>query len=97
MLRVSVIEHHQRYAMTALALGDQRLWVRRYRRRTGHPAAHSYQRRRRLTGAAQPPVNSSIRNVLPAKVSECLDVDGQVKLAAVGEHVLWARITPGAR
>jgi molybdate transport system ATP-binding protein len=35
---------------------------------------------------------------LPAKVSECLDVGGQVEVKlAVGEHVLWARITPWAR
>ncbi len=42
--------------------------------------------------------NSSIRNVLPAKVLECLDIGPQVevKLAMAG-HILWARITPWAR
>ncbi|CAI1703552.1 MAG: molybdenum ABC transporter ATP-binding protein ModC [Serratia proteamaculans] len=97
VLRVSVIEHHTRYAMTALALGDQRLWV------SGVDAPLGAQLRIRINAAdvsliLQPPVNSSIRNVLPAKVSECLEVDGQVEVKlAVGESILWARITPWAR
>lgn len=97
VLRVSVIEHHQRYAMTALALGDQRLWV------SGIEADLGTQLRVRINATdvslvLQPPVNSSIRNVLPAKVSECLEVDGQLEVKlAVGEHVLWARITRWAR
>lgn len=97
VLRVSVIEHHQRYAMTALALGNQRLWV------SGIEAELGTQLRIRINAAdvslvLHPPMNSSIRNVLPAKVSECLEVDGQVEVKlAVGEHKLWARISAWAR
>lgn len=97
VLRVSVLEHHQRYAMTALALGDRCLWVNRI------DAPVGTQLRIRINAAdvslaLQPPVNSSIRNILPAKVVECLEVDGQVEVKlAVGENVLWARITPWAR
>ncbi|CND97903.1 molybdenum ABC transporter ATP-binding protein ModC [Yersinia nurmii] len=97
ILRVAVIGHHERYAMTALALGDQRLWV-------GHVDAELDSMLRIKINAAdvslvlQPPHNSSIRNIIPAKVAECLDVDGQVDVKlAVGDQWLWARITPWAR
>jgi len=97
VLRVSVLEHHQHYAMSALALGDQRLWV------SGINSPVGTQLRIRINAAdvslvLQPPLNSSIRNILPAKVVECLDVDEQVEVKlVVGENVLWARITPWAR
>ncbi|MCK8564316.1 molybdenum ABC transporter ATP-binding protein ModC [Yersinia ruckeri] len=97
ILRVTVIGHHDRYAMTALALGDQRLWV-------GAVDAEPETALRIKINAAdvslvlQPAHNSSIRNILPAKISECLDVDGQVDVKlAVGDQWLWARITPWAR
>ncbi|MNI82371.1 molybdate transporter ATP-binding protein [compost metagenome] len=36
--------------------------------------------------------------MLPAKVLETLDVDGQVEVKlSVGENILWARISPWAR
>ncbi|MFI8415448.1 molybdenum ABC transporter ATP-binding protein ModC [Serratia sp. NPDC078593] len=97
VLRVSVIEHHERYAMSALRLGDQRLWVSRVSAPVGSLL------RIRINAAdvslvLQPPKNSSIRNILPAHVVECLDVDEQVDVKlAVGDHILWARITPWAR
>ncbi|MFW5401046.1 molybdenum ABC transporter ATP-binding protein ModC [Yersinia sp. 1252 StPb PI] len=97
ILRVSVIGHHDRYAMTALALGDQRLWV-------GKLDAHEGSSMRIRINAAdvslvlQPPQSSSIRNILPVKIAECLEVDGQVDVKlAVGDQWLWARITPWAR
>lgn len=97
ILRVKVIGHHDRYAMTALALGDQRLWV-------GKLAAQEGDLMRIRINAAdvslvlQPPQNSSIRNILPVKITECLEVDGQVDVKlAIGEQWLWARITPWAR
>ncbi|WON76027.1 molybdenum ABC transporter ATP-binding protein ModC [Serratia sp. UGAL515B_01] len=93
VVSVSVIAQHPHYAMTALALGDQRLWV------GGIDAPLGTKLRIRINAAdvslvLQPPVNTSIRNVLPAKVLECLDVDGQVdvKLAVTGS-ILWARIS----
>ncbi|NIH12433.1 MAG: molybdenum ABC transporter ATP-binding protein ModC [Serratia symbiotica] len=97
VLLVSVVEHHPRYAMSALALGEQRLWI------SGIDAALGSQLRIRINAAEvslvlQPPINSSIRNVLLAKVSECMEVNGQVEVKlALWEHVLWACITPWAR
>lgn len=97
VLNVSVIEHHPRYAMTALALGDRRLWV------SGMNLPVGKAMRIRINAAdvslvLQPPSNSSIRNILPAKVVECLDVDGQIEVKlSIGENILWARITPWAR
>ncbi|MFA3760269.1 molybdenum ABC transporter ATP-binding protein ModC [Yersinia sp. 2544 StPb PI] len=97
ILRVSVIGHHDRYAMTALALGDQRLWVGKLDAQEGSSM------RIRINAAdvslvLQPPQSSSIRNILPVKIAECLEVDGQVDVKlAVGDQWLWARITPWAR
>lgn len=97
VLRVTVIEHHPSYAMTALALGDQHLWVRRIDSPIGTEL------RIRINAAdislvLQPSANSSIRNILPAKVLECIDVDDQVEVKLMmGGHLLWARITPWAR
>jgi len=76
--------------MSAPALGEQRFWV------SGIDAALGSQLRIRINAAEvslvlQPPINSSIRNVLLAKVSECMEVNGQVEVKlALGEHVLWA-------
>ncbi|MFI0489235.1 MAG: molybdenum ABC transporter ATP-binding protein ModC [Yersinia sp. (in: enterobacteria)] len=97
ILRVSVMGHHHRYAMTALALGDQRLWIGKLKADEGNSM------RIRINAAdvslvLQPPQSSSIRNILLVKIAECLDVDGQVDVKlAVGEQWLWARITPWAR
>ncbi|AHG21652.1 molybdate transporter ATP-binding protein [Chania multitudinisentens RB-25] len=97
VLHVSVLEHHPHYAMSALALGDQRLWV------SAIDAPLGTSLRIRVNAAdvslvLQPPVNSSIRNILPANVVECLDVGDQAEVKlALGENILWARITPWAR
>ncbi len=46
----------------------------------------------------QPPVQTSIRNVLRAKVLECYEDNGQVEVQLeVGGRVVWARISPWAR
>lgn len=43
-------------------------------------------------------MNTSIRNILRAKVAQCFDVDGQVEVQLeVGSRTLWARISPWAR
>ena len=97
VLRVQILEQHPHYAMTALSLGDQHIWVDRINAPLKTPL------RIRLQAAdvslvLQPPLNSSIRNVIPAQVSELLDIDNHVEVKLlVGQSELWARITPWAR
>lgn len=97
VLKVSVLEHHPHYAMTALALGDQPIWVNRIEK----PLQSLLRIRIQASDVSlvlQPPVNSSIRNVLRAKVVNLLDDDGQVEVQLdVGTRTLWARISPWAR
>lgn len=46
----------------------------------------------------QPPLQTSIRNILRAKVAQCFDDNGQVEVQLeVGNRTLWARISPWAR
>ncbi|OAT34126.1 ATP-binding component of an ABC superfamily molybdenum transporter [Buttiauxella brennerae ATCC 51605] len=97
VLKVTVLEHHPHYAMTALALGDQHLWVNKLDR----PLQTALRIRIQASDVSlilQPPVNSSIRNVLRAKVAQCYDDEGQVEVQLeVGSRTLWARISPWAR
>ncbi|MBJ7221626.1 MULTISPECIES: molybdenum ABC transporter ATP-binding protein ModC [unclassified Brenneria] len=97
ILNVRVLAHHDRYAMTALSLGDRHLWVGKVDAPTDTPL------RIRINAAdvslvLAPPEVSSIRNILPADVVECIEVDDQVEVKlVVGNQILWARISPWAR
>lgn len=97
VLKVSVLEHHPHYAMTALTLGDQHIWVNKLDR----PVLTAVRIRIQATDVSlvlQPPVNTSIRNILRARVVENYDADGQVEVQLdVGGRTLWARISPWAR
>lgn len=97
VLNVTVLEHHPHYAMTALALGDQPMWVNKLDK----PLRSALRIRIQASDVSlvlQPPVNSSIRNVLRAKVTQCLDDQGQVDVQLdVAGRKLWARISPWAR
>jgi len=97
ILKVSVLEHHPHYAMTALALGDQHLWVNRIDEPL-HSALRIRIQASDVSLVLQPPVQTSIRNVLRARVAECFDNNGQVDVQLeVGVKTLWARISPWAR
>ncbi|MFP2238015.1 molybdenum ABC transporter ATP-binding protein ModC [Pseudescherichia vulneris] len=97
ILKVTVLEHHPHYAMTALGLGDQHLWVNKLER----PVQSAVRVRIQASDVSlvlQPPVHTSIRNVLRAKVANCYDNNGQVEVELeVGGRTLWARISPWAR
>ncbi|HEX4501331.1 MAG TPA: molybdenum ABC transporter ATP-binding protein ModC [Scandinavium sp.] len=97
ILKVTVLEHHPHYAMTALALGDQHIWVSKLER----PEQSAVRVRIQASDVSlvlQPPVQTSIRNVLRAKVVQCYDNNGQVEVQLeVGGRTLWARISPWAR
>lgn len=97
ILKVSVLEQHPHYAMTALTLGDQHLWVNKLDK----PIQAAVRIRVQATDVSlvlQPASNTSIRNVLRAKVVQSYDLDGQVEVQLdVGGRTLWARISPWAR
>jgi molybdate transport system ATP-binding protein len=97
ILKVTVLEHHPHYAMTALALGDQHLWVNKLDK----PVQSAVRVRVQASDVSlvlQPPTQTSIRNILRAKVVECYDNNGQVEVQLeVGGRTLWARISPWAR
>jgi molybdate transport system ATP-binding protein len=97
VLKVSVLEHHPHYAMTALALGDQHLWVNKIDK----PLQSALRIRIQASDVSlvlQPPLQTSIRNILRAKVAQCFDDNGQVEVQLeVGSKTLWARISPWAR
>ena len=97
ILKVSVLEHHPHYAMTALALGDQHIWVNKLDK----PLQTAVRIRIQATDGSlvlQPSSNTSIRNTLRAKVVQNYDLDGQVEVQLdVGGRTLWARISPWAR
>lgn len=97
VLRVQVQDQHPRYQMTALSLGDQSIWVSRLELPLKTPLRIRIQSAD-VSLVLQPPLNSTIRNVLPAKVTELLDIEGQVEVKLqIGNSELWARITPWAR
>lgn len=97
VLKASVLEHHPHYAMTALALGDQHLWVNKLDSLL-QTAVRIRVQATDVSLVLQPPTNTSIRNILRAKVVEIFDADGQVEVQLdVGGRSLWARISPWAR
>ncbi|HFZ8993643.1 TPA: molybdenum ABC transporter ATP-binding protein ModC [Citrobacter freundii] len=97
ILKVHVLEHHPRYAMTALALGDQHLWVNKQEL----PLQTALRIRIQASDVSlvlQPPQQSSIRNILRAQVKSCYEDDGQVEVQLeVAGKTLWARISAWAR
>ena len=97
ILNVQVVEHHPHYAMTALALDGQHLWVNKLDK-PPRSALRIRIKASDISLALEPPVKSSIRNVLRVRVAECLDEKGQVDVRLeVGARILWARISPWAR
>ncbi|CAM3502886.1 molybdenum ABC transporter ATP-binding protein [Rouxiella silvae] len=97
VLNVKVLEQHPHYAMTALSLGDKRLWTSKIEAAMGSPLRIRVQASD-VSLVLQPSVgNSSIRNILPAQVVELLVTDAAVDVKLdVGGHIIWAKITPWA-
>ncbi|HDX7896565.1 TPA: molybdenum ABC transporter ATP-binding protein [Escherichia coli] len=95
--RVMVLENGQVKAFGALALGDQHLWVNKL----DEPLQAALRIRIQASDVSlvlQPPQQTSIRNVLRAKVVNSYDDNGQVEVELeVGGKTLWARISPWAR
>lgn len=97
LLSVQVAAHHPLYAMTALGFDDAHVWVKK----VDLPLEHPLRIRINASDVSLTlhfPLESSIRNVLSARIVELLDVDEQVEVKlAIGKQTLWARITPWAR
>ncbi|CTQ05850.1 molybdate transporter subunit; ATP-binding component of ABC superfamily (modular protein) [Klebsiella variicola] len=97
ILSATVAAQHPQYAMTALTLGDQLLWVNRLERPAGDTARIRIQASDVSLTLAQPS-GTSIRNILRAEVAQCLEVNGQIEVQLrVSGRLLWARISPWAR
>lgn len=97
--RVMVLENGQVKAFGALeeVWGDQHLWVNKL----DEPLQAALRIRIQASDVSlvlQPPQQTSIRNVLRAKVVNSYDDNGQVEVELeVGGKTLWARISPWAR
>ncbi|PLL93950.1 molybdenum ABC transporter ATP-binding protein, partial [Klebsiella michiganensis] len=97
ILNVTVAAQHPRYAMTALALGDRQIWVNRLDRPQGESARIRIQASD-VSLVLQPAQQTSIRNILPAQVMQCIESHGQVEVRLeISGRTLWARISPWAR
>ncbi|WP_154944048.1 molybdenum ABC transporter ATP-binding protein ModC [Klebsiella grimontii] len=97
ILNVTVAAQHPRYAMTALALGDRQIWVNRLDRPQGESARIRIQASD-VSLVLQPAQQTSIRNILPAQVMQCIESPGQVEVRLeISGRTLWARISPWAR
>ena len=97
ILSATIAAQHPQYAMTALTLGDQMLWVNRLERPAGDTARIRIQASDVSLTLAQPS-GTSIRNILRAEVAQCLEVNGQIEVQLrVSGRLLWARISPWAR
>lgn len=98
VINVTILKHHDRYAMTATAISDQVLWVPHI------DGGQDTAVRVRISAddvsvALEKPKSSSIRNILRAKITEMYEDDnGQTDVRlAVGNHFIWARITGWAK
>ncbi|WP_319930722.1 molybdenum ABC transporter ATP-binding protein ModC [Xenorhabdus santafensis] len=97
ILKVSVMEHHERYHMTAVAVSDKALWL------PALDVVPGTDLRIRIDASdvslvLEPPRVSSVRNTLQVKVLEFFEDEGQVDVKlALREHCLWARVTSWAR
>ncbi|MEQ2027060.1 molybdenum ABC transporter ATP-binding protein ModC [Xenorhabdus szentirmaii] len=97
ILNVTVVEHHHRYQMTAVAAADKALWLPKINAASGTDL-HIRIDASDVSLVLEPPKSSSIRNTLQVKVVEFFEDDDQVDVKlALGEHFLWSRITPWAR
>ncbi|WP_040975682.1 molybdenum ABC transporter ATP-binding protein ModC [Necropsobacter massiliensis] len=94
VLALPVYLHHPLYPMTALALGEQALWVGAVSRRIGEKV------RICIAGsdvsvALTLPQKSSIRNILRGKITALFTRENQVDVRIeVAEQSIWATISP---
>lgn len=97
VLTVTVCEHHSQYPMTALALGDQLIWVSKVDKPAQTPLRVCI-KYSDISLILQPPAVTSIRNILRAKVINCLADAGHIDVQLdIASHILWARISPWAQ
>ncbi len=97
VINATILEQHPDYAMTALYVDKQIIWIPRVEGELNDPV------RIRIDASdvsltLNKAENSSIRNVLQVKVVECIEDKEQVDVKLVlDNHFLWARITRWAK
>ncbi|PHM29926.1 ABC transporter related [Xenorhabdus budapestensis] len=97
ILPVTVMDHHQRHQMTAVAVGDKALWLPKIDTVAGTDL-HIRIDASDVSLILEPPRGSSIRNTLLVKVIEIFEEAGQVDVKlSLSDQFLWARITLWAR
>lgn len=97
IVNVRLEKHHPHYSMSALALGNQLIWVNKIEAKLGTNLRVQINAID-VSLVLEPPIKSSIRNVLAATIISCDEIDDQVEVKLdVGGHTLWARVTPWAR
>src|SRR5690606_9369414 len=93
ILKVSIMEHHPHNAMSTRPLGAHDLWVTRIHNRLQTALVIPMQAID-LSLVLLPPLQTSSRNILRAKVAECFVDNGKVGVQLdVGSKALWARIS----
>ena len=76
--------------------GDRQIWVNRLDRPQG--SARIRIQASDVSLVLQPAQQTSIRNILPAQVMQCIESHGQVEVRLeISGRTLWARISPWAR
>ncbi|AFJ47719.1 molybdenum ABC transporter ATP-binding protein ModC [Shimwellia blattae] len=97
VLNTRLQAQHPQYRMTALQVAGQTLWVPRIDQEIGSRVRVRIQATD-VSLVLVPPQQTSIRNVLSARVVDSHEDDGQVNVQLEsGEAIFWARISPWAR
>lgn len=96
ILNVTLVQHHEHYPMSAVALGEQHLWVSKLALELNHNLRIQI-RVDDISIALTKAENSSIRNILQAKVISCQLQDNAVLVKLqIDQHVVWAKISQWA-
>lgn len=97
IVNVRLTKHHPNYSMSALALGEQLIWVNKIEAKLGTNLTIQINAVD-ISLVLAPLAKSSIRNLLAATIISCTESDDQVEVKLeVSGHTLWARVTPWAR
>ena len=96
IINVAFVKHHEQYAMSALTLGEQLLWVNQLTSVSGHNLRVQI-RADDISITLSKAENSSIRNILCATVINCQQQESTVLVKLqIDQHIVWAKISQWA-